>query len=399
MGGYTAIKKENKRWKVVFCGILIFICLGTIYSWSIFRHPIEVLFNINATQSGLPYMFFLVFYAAAMPVTGIILQKQKHLKVILIGGIMVATGWIVSSYSQNIVTMVVSLGIVAGGGVGVVYGAVISAISNWFPDRKGLATGLTLSGFGLSPFITAPLARYMIESFGLMKTFQYLGFIFFLVIVLSAMVFRSTPKAMLIQTNVNREGDIPTKQMMRKGAFYALWGCFAVGTFNGLMAVSMAGPVGQEIFKLDETLTAMLVSAFAVFNCIGRPLFGWLTDLLKPKKAAQLLFAIIFTASTIMLVAGAKTVALYVVTFALLWLALGGWLAVAPAAAAIMFGSRHHAKNYGIVFTAYGVGAVIGVLVSGFIRDTTGSYQIVFYPMMVSAVLGLFLSAYIRKRN
>jgi MFS family permease len=398
MDGSTVIRRDYKRWKVVFCGVLIFVCLGTIYSWSIFRHPLEVLFDINATQSGLPYMFFLVCYAAAMPVAGIILQKQKHFKVILIGGFMVASGWIVSSYSPNVVTMVVSLGVVAGSGVGIVYGAVIAAISNWFPDRKGLATGITLSGFGLSSFITAPLSRYMIESFGLMETFRFLGFVFFLVIVLSAMVFRSTPKAMEIQTNINRDGDISAKQMMRKGAFYALWGCFGIGTFNGLMAVSIAGPIGQEIFKLDETFTAIMVSAFAIFNCIGRPLFGWLTDLLKPKKAAQLLFAIIFAASTIMLVAGTKT-ALYVMTFALLWLALGGWLAVAPAASAIMFGSRNHAKNYGIIFTAYGVGAVIGVLVSGSIRDTTGSYHMVFYPMMISAVLGLILSTYIRKRN
>lgn len=389
-----------KRWRLVVLGIIIFICLGTIYSWSIFRHPIEELFQINATQSGLPYMTFLVFYAASMPITGIILQKHKHFHVILVGGIMVGTGWIISSFSQNIATLVVTLGIIAGTGVGAVYGAVISAVSIRFPDRKGLATGLTLSGFGLSPFVTAPLARYIIHSYGVMETMRFLGIAFIIVITLSAWAYKSAQPASIPKPALTSElqQSISPRTVLQNGVFVALWVCFGLGTFNGLLAVNIAGPVGQEIFKLDEVMTAMAVSAFAVFNCIGRPIFGWLTDRLQPNRSARLLFMIIFAASLAMIVVPSDTIVLYFAAFAFLWLALGGWLAVAPAATAILFGSQNHSKNYGIVFTAYGVGAIIGVLTSGLIRDVLGSYRMVFYPMMVSAVFGFILSFFIRRK-
>jgi MFS family permease len=389
-----------KRWRLVVLGIIIFICLGTIYSWSIFRQPIEELFRINATLSGLPYMTFLVFYAASMPITGIILQKHKHFHVVLIGGIMVGTGWIISSFSQNIATLVVTLGVVAGTGVGAVYGAVISAVSIRFPDRKGLATGLTLSGFGLSPFVTAPLARYIIHSYGVMETMRLLGIAFIIVITLSALAYKSPQPASIpkqAQTSELRQ-NISKKTVLHNSAFIALWVCFGLGTFNGLMAVNIAGPVGQETFKLDEVMTAISVSAFAVFNCIGRPIFGWLTDRLQPKRSAQILFIIIFAASFAMVLVQSINVILYLTAFSFLWLALGGWLAVAPAATSILFGNHNHSKNYGILFTAYGVGAIIGVLTSGIIRDISGSYEAVFYPMMFSAVVGLILSFLIRKK-
>ncbi len=341
-------------------------------------------------------MFFLVFYAISMPVTGILLQKQKHSKVILVGGILVGAGWMTASFSNDILTMVITLGFLAGIGVGAVYGAVISSISNWFPDKKGLATGLTLSGFGLSPFVTAPLARFIIESSGVMQTLRFLGIIFLVIIISSAFMFRS-PLIVFEKKGIKKQHaqDMSAKEMMRSRNFFALWVCFGLGTFNGLMTVNISGPVGQELFALDDTFTALMVSTFAVFNCIGRPLFGWLTDWLKPKKAAQILFSIIFLASAAVVLVEAKTLVLYIISFSMLWLALGGWLAVAPASTAILFGNKHHSKNYGIVFTAYGVGAIMGVLISGLIRDTTGSYHLVFYPMMISAVLGLIFSVFI----
>ena len=392
--------RNIKRWLLVVLGIIIFMCLGTIYSWSIFRQPIEVFFFINATQSGLPYMIFLVFYAASMPITGILLQKHKHFHVISIGGIMVGAGWIISSFSQNITTLIVTLGVLSGTGVGAVYGAIISAVSKMFPDRKGLATGLTLSGFGLSPFVTAPLARYVIHSYGVMETMRFFGIAFIVVITLSALAYKSTEPMPLPNQDLTNDPqqNISKISIFQTGTFLVLWVCFGLGTFNGLVAVNIAGPVGQEIFKLNDVVTAISVSIFAVFNCIGRPIFGWLTDKLQPNRTAQILFIIIFIASFTMVLVQSINIILYLSAFALLWLALGGWLAVAPAATAILYGSQNHSKNYGILFTAYGVGAIIGVLTSGIIRDISGSYKAVFYPMMFSSCVGFALSFFIRKK-
>jgi MFS family permease len=158
------------------------------------------------------------------------------------------------------------------------------------------------------------------------------------------------------------------------------------------MAIGIASPVGQEIIKLDTVTAAVLVSVFAVFNGGGRPLFGWLTDKLTPRWAAAVSFVLICLASGGMLFAGPGAVVLYVACFMAFWLSLGGWLAIAPTSTATFFGAKDYATNYGIVFIAYGLGAILGSLISGNARDVFGSYSFAFYPTLGLAVIGLVLA-------
>ncbi|WHH60125.1 OFA family MFS transporter [Petroclostridium sp. X23] len=384
------------RWLFVILGMLMFICLGTIYSWSIFRKPLEQLFNIGATQSGLPYMVFLVMYAGVMPFAGIMLEKHGPSKVIVGAGILVGLGWYLSGYTSNILAMVFTYGVIAGGGVGASYGAVIATISKWFPDKKGFATGLTLLGFGLSPFVTAPLARWLLDFCGLLETMKILGIMFLFIIILTALPFKF-PQESFVSKMGFVDGsiaipDIETKQMFKDSRYYALWICFSIGTFNGLMAVSIAGPVGEEMVALGPDSTAVMISLFAIFNGVGRPLFGWLTDVQGPVKTSLASFVIIILSAILLVGMKENATILYGITFSLLWLVLGGWLAIAPAATAEFFGQKYYTKNYGFVFTAYGVGAMGGALISGELRDIFGTYIYVFYPMMISACLGIIIA-------
>ncbi|KXG76152.1 L-lactate MFS transporter [Thermotalea metallivorans] len=385
---------EKGRWLFIPLGIIIFICLGTVYSWSVFRTPLERLFHIGATQSGLPYMVFLASYATLMPIAGGFIEKYGPRMMIIAGGLAVSIGWILSGYAWNIYIMTITYGVIAGGGVGIAYGVPIAVISKWFPDRKGLAVGLILLGFGMSPFVTAPLAKSLIDSHGLLQTFQILGIAFLMIIFLLALPFRFPTEALGIadrNQSKNRISslDLNTKNMLKTSNFYGLWACYTIGTFIGLMVVGITGAVGTEIIKLDGKTTALMVSVFAVFNGLGRPLFGWITDRFYPLKAAVISYTIIIFASGFMLWAREGTFLLYAVSFSLLWLTLGGWLAIAPTATAIFFGSKYYSKNYGFVFTAYGAGAILGVLTSGILRDLLGSYIFVFYLMIFLALLGI----------
>lgn len=386
---------EKGRWLFIPLGMIIFICLGTVYAWSVFRTPLERLFHIGATQSGLPYMVFLASYAALMPIAGGFIDKYGPRRMIIAGGLAVSIGWILSGYAWNIYIMTITYGVLAGGGVGIVYGVPIAVISRWFPDRKGLAVGLILLGFGMSPFVTAPLAKSLIDSYGLLQTFQILGTAFLIIISLLALPFQFPMEGFKVpDRNQSKNGipslDLDTKNMLKTSKFYGLWACYTIGTFIGLMVVGITGAVGTEIIKLDGKTTALMVSAFAVFNGLGRPLFGWITDRFYPLKAAAISYTIIIFASAFMLWAREGTFLLYAVSFSLLWLTLGGWLAIAPTATAIFFGSKYYSKNYGFVFTAYGVGAILGVLTSGILRDLLGSYIFVFYLMIFIALLGIF---------
>jgi MFS family permease len=395
---------KKGRWIFVFLGLIINICLGSIYSWSVFKKPLEQLFHISATESGLPYMFFLAFFALLMPVSGRFLDKYGPRIITMIGGVMVGIGWILASFSSNIIMLTISYGIIAGGGVGIVYGGPIAVATRWFPDRQGLAVGLTLTGFGLSPFITAPLARNLIDLYGLLRTFSILGMIFLVLLMVLAVPLRFPsvewkPKEWKQQTAIQNIVNFNTSSMLRTSTFYGLWLCYVFGTLSGLMAIGISSPVGQEIINLDSFTAAFAVSIFAVFNGVGRPLFGWLTNRLSPQYTAIISFVIIFLASIGMLTATQGQVILYLLCFFGFWVTLGGWLAIAPTATAIFYGTKHYAKNYGIMFTAYGVGAILGTLISGRLRDLFGSYIYAFYPTAAFAVIGILISYFLLKKK
>jgi len=394
---------EKGRWIFVALGLLINICLGSVYSWSVFRKPLEELFNIGATESGLPFMFFLAFFAILMPFAGGPLDRYGPRIITILGGALVGLGWILSSLAPGITMLTISYGLIAGGGVGVVYGGPIALSTRWFPDKKGLAAGLTIMGFGLSPFITAPLARMLIDLYGPLQTFGILGALFFVIIILLAMPLKFpqpdwkptgwTPSEAAISTV-----DLETSKMLKTSTFYGLWSCYIIGTLSGLMAIGISSSVGQEIIKLDPVTAAIAISVFAVFNGIGRPLFGWLTDRLTPRYSAIISFIVIFLASIGMLNAGETKIVLYILCFCCFWLCLGGWLAIAPTSTATFFGTKHHGKNYGVTFTAYGIGAISGTLISGRLRDIFGSYIYSFYPTAVLAIIGIAIAIFLIKQ-
>jgi len=190
----------------------------------------------------------------------------------------------------------------------------------------------------------------------------------------------------------------PIAPMMKSPAFYGLWVCYTIGTLVGLGAIGISSPVAQEIIKLDAGTAAATVSLFAIFNGMGRPMFGWITDRFKPKYAAIANYILILIASIMMTQAGEGQVATYIIAFCLFWLSLGGWLAIAPTATLTLFDPTDYAKNYGIVYTAYGVGAFFGTIAAGKIRDTFGSYTNAFYITAILAVVGIITAVFALKQ-
>ncbi|HKL76469.1 MAG TPA: OFA family MFS transporter [Halanaerobiales bacterium] len=395
------IENNNKRWIFIPLGILIFMCLGTVYSWSVFRKPVEDLLKINATQSGLPYMFFLFFYAVLMPVAGGFIDEYNPKFMTIIGGLIVSLGWFLSGFATNIIMLSITYGIIAGGGVGITYGVPIAVAAKWYPDKKGLAVGLTLLGFGLSPFVTAPLANMLVASYGVLKTFKILGIGFAVIISLLALPLKFPDSIKISNSNKsdnNKSINIKTAEMLKKKTFYGLWGNYIIGTLIGLMAIGITTPVAVEIINLNAAKAALMVSLFSIFNGLGRPLFGWITDEFSPKIASIISYVLIIIASILMLNAGNGKMIIFTIAFSLFWLNLGGWLAIAPAATGIFFGAKNYSKNYGYVFTAYGIGAILGTLISGRIKDLLGSYIFTFYPTIVLAIIGLILTIVLLKK-
>ncbi len=397
MENLNQVDSNRNRWIYIPLGLIIFMCMGTVYSWSIFRKPIEEIFKIGATESGLPYTLFLVFYAIGMPIAGGFIEKYGPRVMTIIGGLIVAIGWFVGGFATNITMLAISYGVIAGVGVGIAYGAPMAVAAKWFPDKKGLAVGLTLGGFGLSPFVTAPLANWLVGAYGPFQTFKILGIAFAVIITILALPLKFPDEEVAEESNKLAENtdkikDIDSKEMMKTSSFYGLWACYVIGTAVGLMTIGIASPVAEEIVNLDAGTAALMVSFFAIFNGIGRPIFGALTDRLNPKRAALISYILIIVASILMLNVREGSTVLYGMAFAIFFLNLGGWLAIAPAATGSFFGDKHYSKNYGFLFTAYGVGAILGNSLAGKLRDIFGSYTYTFYPTIILAILGIIIA-------
>lgn len=389
--------KYNKRWVYIVLGIIFMMFLGTVYSYSVFRVALEKDLMIGAAESGMPYMVALVFYALFMFLTGRYIEKFQAKKILILGGLLVSLGWILSSFVSNIFLLTITYGCISGAGVGIAYGVPLSVIAKWFPDKKGIAVGLILIGFGLSPLVTAPIARSLVESYGVMKTFFILGVSFAVMLPILAILFKypSDEEVLIFNKKVNQSSenspDLTLKQMIRTKSFKGVYLNFLIGTMIGLMVVGMTINVGLDYFQLDSPTVTRTMAIFAIFNGVGRPAFGWVTDRYSSRKAMTISYFLIMS-SAMGLVTSGKHTLVYILTFSIFWFNLGGWLAIAPTSTLKLYGIKNNSQNYGLVFTAYGVGAIAGVSTSGLILDYYGNYDYVFYYIIVLCMVGIILT-------
>lgn len=397
------MEPEKGRWLLVVLGMVINLCLGSIYSWSVFVKPLTDYFTgtlgqqVTASDILLPFSVFLAFFAIAMPFTGKYIEQYGPRNVTIIGGILTGLGWLLASFANSVPMLYVMYGIIGGIGVGIAYGVPVAVSARWFPDRRGLAVGLTVLGFGFSALITANLAGYFIGAYGVMNTFRIFGIAMIILTILLAMPLKFptagwkpagwTPPAPVAGQHVTCEFN--RSQMLKTSSFYALWACYFIGCLAGLMAISIAKPVGTDV-GIETGLATMLVGFFAVFNGGGRPVFGALTDKFTPRNAAMVSFILIALAS--LLIWQVQSVTVYIIAFAVLWGCLGGWLAIAPTTTGNFFGTCDYPRCYGVIFLAYGAGAIAGPQLAGFIKTSTGSYLGVFPIVLVLAVIGLVIA-------
>jgi len=392
------MKAEQGRWLLILTGMLINLCLGSIYSWSVFVVPLSNYFSNELGQQVspagilLPFSVFLASFALAMPPAARLIETWGPRKTTLLGGILTGCGWVLASFAPSVTILSIVYGVIGGVGVGITYGVPIAVAARWFPDRRGLAVGCTVLGFGFSAFITAQIADQLISSVGIPATFQIFGVAFLAIITILALPLSFPPigwhpPGMKESGNMNSSRhNLSRSQMVRTPTFYGLWICYFLGCLAGLIAISIAKPVGIEDAGIAPVLATTLVGFFAIFNGGGRPVFGALTDRLNPKNTAMLSFALIGVASIGIWLYPSPFV--YIAAFAILWGCLGGWLAIAPSATAQFFGTSDYPRCYGLVFLAYGAGALAGPQMAGYVRNATGSYLDVFPVVAVLAVIG-----------
>lgn len=394
---FMGLPARQGRWLLIPLGMVMLLCLGSLYSWSVLRRPLEQELGIGATSSLLPYTVALMLDAAFVSITGFYMTRIGPRKVVAIGGLCVGLGYILSSLASTIWLITLAYGVILGTGVGIAYGVPMLVAARWFPDRSGLAVGLTIVGFGLSPLVTAPLLDYLIETYTWRPALQILGVCLTLVILVVGLFMKLPPPQWSEEIcqgspTCRARAQLYPANPLKTRSFYGLWMCYTIGTLVGLSAIGISSPVGEEVIQIDPRLAASSVSLFAVFNGLSRPLFGWLSDRYQPYRVAIASYSLILVACILMINVQPGQVLTYLVAFCLFWFCLGGWLAIAPSTTLRFFNPDRYAQTYGLIFTAYGVGALLGTLVTGQIRDWLGSYTYAFYPMAGLAIVGILLA-------
>ncbi len=373
------------RWWIVIGALLIQLSLGAIYAWSVFRKPLESALNITSTQASLPFSFVLIFFALATVLGGRLQDKLGPKIVAIIGGVLLATGMIIASFARNITLLVIAYGIISGIGIGFAYVCPISAGVKWFPDKRGLITGLAVAGFGAGALIVGPLARAMIDALGAFLTFRYLGIAYLALITIGAMLLRNPPPGYKPAgwnppqpaAGTPARTDFSAGEMLTTVQFWLIWLTYFAGCAAGLMIIGQTSPIAQEMAKFSKETAAVGVSVLAIFNAFGRIFWGRMSDSIGRKRALFLMFLI--NAIAILgyfLIPTAPFI--FWIGIALVGSSFGGYLAIYPAVTADYYGTKNSGINYGLVFTAYGVGGLLSNIFAPRIKEITGNYNAAF---------------------
>ncbi|MFH0860303.1 MAG: OFA family MFS transporter [Candidatus Altiarchaeota archaeon] len=395
----------QERWKVVAGALLIQLSLGAIYSWSVFVKPLEDNLSYTRTQTQIIFSLALASFALVMIFAGRWQDRVGPRRVASAGGIVLGLGYVLASMTDgSFLSIAASVGLIGGAGIGLGYVCPIAACVKWFPDRRGMISGLAVAGFGAGAWIFAKLGAKLIASEGVLTTFLYFGIIFFITVVLGAQLLRNPPAGYRPQgwappeksSAKNMAGDdFGWREMLRTRQYWILWAAFMFGAAAGLMVIGNLKPFGQYS-GLSADVATNAVGVLALANGAGRIVWGTLSDRLGRTRAMSLMFLLQGIMMLFLVRMGGSP---YLLSVAAAWVGFnfGGNFSLFPSATADYFGTKNVGINYGLVFTSYGVAGIIGPILGGQVYDVTGSYLWAFIPAGVLCVLAAVLSTFLKR--
>jgi len=402
----------SNRWIFVIAGFIANLCLGTIYAWSVFRPTLQQApYNLRPTESVVPFSVFLLLFGVTFAFSGKMIGEVGPRRPALIGAVLLGGGYLfcysIAQFPGSALWItILAFGVIAGAGCGYAYNPPIAVVGRWFPDKRGLALGLTVMGFGLSALITAPAVATMVSMIGLPNTFLVLGAVFLILLLLLALILRfphtewkaPSPKASTTTRPWSAAiKDFTTKQMVKTSTFYIAWFIFLIGAGAGLMVIGYAKLIATDITGLKgnlERLAVLAVSLLAVSNALGRPIFGWVCDKTGPKNTLLIMQGIQLLC-LVALFPHTQSVPVLYLAIILFTATFGAYLAVIPALASYFFGAKNLGPNYGLYLSAYGVGGVICLILMAVIVGSTPAYVTYvqgFYATAALLLIALFLS-------
>lgn len=391
------------RWVIAVAGLIMQIALGAVYAWSVFRIPLTQAFGWTIPQVTLAFTIAIVVLGFAAFAGGLWMRRAGPRSVALAAGGLYGLGVSLSSLAGNrLWWLYLSYGVLAGAGLGLGYIVPVATLVKWFPDKRGMITGIAVAGFGAGALITAPVATRLIAQVGPLNTFAILGVVYF-VAVTGAGCFMQNPPAGYRPPNWMPSGEQQTqradrsftlKEAIRTWQWYGLWTLLFLNTTAGIAIISQAAPMAQEIAHVSAAQAATMIGIISIANGIGRFLWAWLSDFVGRRSVFLMMFPI--QAVVFLLLPSVESFSLFTMLVCLILLCYGGGFGTLPAFAADYFGAEHVGSIYGLMLTAWGFAGVLGPTLIAAMRQNTGGYQQALYMiaglMLVSTVIPLVVS-------
>jgi OFA family oxalate/formate antiporter-like MFS transporter len=381
------------------------LALGSLYAWSVFIAPLEKEFGWKRADTSLVFTWAVVVFAISFIIAGRLQDKLGPLRVSLTGCVLLTLGFVLCTWTSSLTYLIVCFGILVGIGNGFGYATPIPVMAKWFPDKRGLAVGLAVAGYGGGSAIFGPMANlWLIPTYGWRTTFTVLGVVFFVMTLVGSFLLKNPP------TGYRPPGWSPAPaakaaattyefspgEMWRTPAAYFMWIAYALGTSAGLMVISQLVPFAKSMKIPSEALQTMTLIVGAVGNASGRIFSGWMSDALGRLNVLRLMIGLSAIAMPILYLTGANVALLYVMVFVVYW-CYGTQLSVNASTTSDFWGTRNAGINYGLLFTAWGVAGIVGPRIGGALFDKYKNYEAAFYTAAVLAAVAL-LSEFLARR-
>ncbi len=393
---------SRKGWIVTLAGVGLNLALGILYAWSIFSKQLTEPvanggFGWTRTQATLPYTLAIACFALMMVPAGRLQDKVGPRRIATAGGALTGLGLFVASFASpdSAWPALVGFGLLAGTGFGLGYAAATPAAVKWFPpEKKGLITGIVVAGFGIAPVYISPLSKWLLATQGIGGSFRILSIAFSVAMLGLSQLIVDPPKAAPKATAKASANDATWRDLLRSPSFYSLYLQYAFAATAGLMII---GHLAKIIAAQSNNTVKPVVflQVLAIFNAGGRVAAGVVSD--RIGRMITVAFVCILQAFNMAFFASYSTEAGFLVGAALVGFNYGACLSLFPSSAADLWGTKNLGLNYGVLFTAWGLGGVFGPLLAGQIADATGSYQQAYgvAAMLLTAATFLALLSYV----
>ncbi len=398
------------RWSVPFAGFLLALMGGVSYAWGVFVIPMTKTFGWTTAQATLPFTAFMIIFAITMVPAGMLQDKFGPRKVSLVGAILFFVAYGLASLVTFIpypLWLILTYSLIGGIACGLTYACVAPPARKWFPDKPGFAISFAVMGFGLAAVFIAPFkANYLLPNFGIGGTLLIIAIFTSLISLLAAWLIRNpkdgwsppgwSPKKQTVSDAAKQRRSLMPKDLIKSPLFIKIWLMFALVSAGGLVAIGLIPAYGEIALNLTPVNAAVALSFFAAINGLGRPLAGFLSDrfgILSVMSVTYIIQTVTFLSIPYVV---STSFALYFVAILLGW-GYAVTLALFPTLTSRSFGVKHLGTNYGLVFTAFGIGAISPVIGSR-IFDTLGDYGPIFIVAGVLTGIGFVISIVLKKK-